>query len=452
MFGAATVSYPYAHLCNSLITRVICHSMIIIEFLPIIFFIGIYVGSGIYFSCLGVDNAFYQTPSIVAILPAIAIAWFLYKGTKQEKLEGFIKGASHSDIMTMCIIFLLSGAFTQVTNSIGGVTAIVNLTLSLISEKFLLVGIFATSAIIATSIGTSMGTIATMAPIAFGLAQGGAVSKEIAMATVVGGSMFGDNLSLVSDTTVASVACMGADMKKKFKLNFKIALIAAVITVLFLLFQSSGEYFLEKKEYKFFLIVPYILLLLISILGTNVLVGLFLSIISALYIGYVDQGYSFSLFNKDIVKGFLGMSEIMILSILSGGLSGLLKGGIVKITERIASIKLKSEHGHVFGQLLIAGLVSLFDIIFANNTIAIIFAGNIAPQISQKYKIAKEVAASWLDIFSCVFQGIIPWGAQILLVSSIAGISPLAMIGKVYYCYILAIISLAYIFFKKRNN
>ncbi|MDR3646028.1 MAG: Na+/H+ antiporter NhaC family protein [Candidatus Babeliales bacterium] len=423
--------------------------MILLNFLPILTFIFIYVGTGIYFSLSGIHNAFYQLSATVAIIPAIALGWILHKGSTQDKMNSFINGIRHPDIITMCIIFLLAGAFTSVTNSIGSVDSTINLALSLISPKFLLIGIFLTSAFISIAIGTSMGTIATIAPIAAGIAYQGVFSPVIAMATVVGGAMFGDNLSLISDTTIAAVMSQEADMKSKFKLNAIVALIASAITIAILLFTQDTNVTIAFKDYSLILVLPYLFLIGLALAGINVFIVLFMSIIFAGGIGYLHHGYSIFSLSNDMVKGFSSMHEIMLLSLMVGGLSGLANKNSKELTDYFARLITKFKNQYKIAQLMIAAIVSIFDILLANNTIAIIFTGDIARDIAKRYNIPAHYSAAWLDIFSCVFQGIIPYGAQILLASSIGNISPLTIIPHVYYCYILAIVSIVFILFNK---
>ncbi|MFP3017808.1 MAG: Na+/H+ antiporter NhaC family protein [Candidatus Tisiphia sp.] len=213
----------------------------LIHFIPILSFILLFVGSGVYFTLLGIPNAFYQFSPITAIIPAIALAWLLHKGSLQKKMQDFLDGVRHRDIITMCIIFLLAGAFSELTKQIGSVDATVNFAISLIPSRFLLIGLFVVTAFVSTSIGTSMGAIATIAPIGFALSQQMELSAPLCVATVVGGVMFGDNLSIISDTTIASVMSQEANMKQKLKLNAKVALIASIITISLLALNSNVQ-------------------------------------------------------------------------------------------------------------------------------------------------------------------------------------------------------------------
>ena len=423
----------------------------IAHFIPIVLFILCFVGSGIYFSILGTPNAFYQLSPVTAIIPAIALGWLLHKGTTQQRMHDFLDGVRHPDIITMCIIFLLAGAFSEVTKHIGSVDASVNLALSLIPSKFLLIGVFLISAFISSAIGTSMGTIATIAPIAAGLSIQADFLPALGVATVVGGAMFGDNLSIISDTTIAAVMSQEADMKKKLKLNAKVACVASILTIAILMISADGRISIEAKEYSLLLVTPYIVLMLLAITGVNVFVALSISISFAGIIGLVtNHDYGVLIFSQDLNKGFAGMNEIMLLSLMVGGLSGLAGKNFTRETaEKLPAWISKRKAGDRLSQLVIAKLVSIFDILLANNTIAIIFTGEIAREIAKKHKIPPHYSAAWLDIFSCVFQGIIPYGAQILLASTIAGLSPLAVIPYVYYCYVLGGVAILHIIFIK---
>lgn len=416
-------------------------------FLPILSFILLFVGSGIYFTILKIPNAFYQFSPVTAIIPAIILAWVLHKGETKQKMQDFLDGVRHRDIMTMCIIFLLAGAFSEVTKQIGSVDATVNFALSLISPQYLLIGLFLVAAFISTSIGTSMGTIAAIAPIGFVLSQQVSLSPAICAATVVGGAMFGDNLSIISDTTIAAVMSQEADMKQKLKLNIKIALIASILTIALLVFNVNIQATIVAQNYQSILMLPYIVLIILAIFGINVFVSLSISIALAGMIGVLtNNNYGILELSKNLNQGFASIHEIMLLSLMVGGLSGLTGKSVTQNLANSLSVwMVKRNSGPKMTQFLIAKLVSIFDVLLANNTIAIIFSGEIVREFAKKHKVPPHYSAAWLDIFSCVFQGLIPYGAQILLVSSIMQISPLAIVPHVYYCYILGVVSILYI-------
>ena len=422
---------------------------IFINFLPMFLFISLYVGSGIYFSINNVPEAFYQLSPAVTIIPALILAWTIQQDTTTERMHNFLNGVRHRDIITMCMIFLLAGAFSVVTANIGSVDSVVSLSLSLIPSRLLLIGLFITTAIIATAIGTSMGTIATIAPIAAGFANQGAFPITIGMATVVAGAMFGDNLSFVSDTTIAAVMSQEADFKLKMKINSIVAFISALLTIIILFFNHDCNAEISYTNSSIILILPYVLLILLPMLNVNIFVVLITVLVFAGLIGYfTNHEYTVIKFSNDIASGFNSVHEIMILSMLVGGLSGLANKGSKDLATYLVHVIAKRGNKKI-AQLLISTIVSIFDILLANNTVAIIFSGEIARDLTKKYKIPAHYSAAWLDIFSCVFQGIIPYGAQILLAATIAGISPLQIVPHVYYCYILGIVSVIYILFAK---
>lgn len=293
------------------------------SFLPILLFVIIFVGCGLYFTFQNIDNAFYKLSPIAAIIPAIALGWILHQGKTEEKMHDFLDGIRHRDIITMCIIFLLAGAFGEISKKIGSVDATVNLALTILSPKFILIGLFLIAAFISTAIGTSMGTIATVAPIAVGLCEHSNFSPELAVATVISGAMFGDNLSIISDSTIASVMSQKADPRLRFLLNAKIAFVAALVTLAILFFSSNEGFVTSTESTTPILVAPYIFLILIAISGVNVFVSLVVSIAFAAITGWIVSDYGILDLSRDITNGFSSMQEIMVLSLMVGGLSGL---------------------------------------------------------------------------------------------------------------------------------
>lgn len=421
---------------------------IFINFIPILLFVAIFFGSGVYYSMQGVENAFYQIPPTSAILPSIVVAWLMHKGSTKKTMDNFVGGAKHPDIITMCFIFLLAGSLSSVTKAIGSVDSTVNFALTVTPDSFLLIGLFAISALISTAIGTSMGTIAALASLVTQLSAQGAFPIELGAATLVGGSMFGDNMSIISDTTIASISSQKANLQEKLKLNIKVALVSAFFTIFLLSFADTPEIDIVDRSYSLILILPYILLIMLAVFGVNVFIVLAISLAFSGGIGIIYSDYTIPQFAQNISDGFFDMHEIMLLSILIGGLSGLSNQNSKEFAERITKL-LPKNAGRKSAELLISLLVSLFDILLANNVVAIIFSGEIAKEIATKYRIKPHESAAWLDIFSCVFQGIIPYGAQVLLICAVAHISPLEVIGKVYYCYILGGVTLAFIMARK---
>lgn len=424
---------------------------------PIFLFLILFIGSGLYFSFQGTPFAFYQISATVAILPAIILAIGLGVGNFSTKLNHFIEGVRDNSIITMCMIYLLAGAFTEVLKSIGGVEATVNLTLSFLPMQTTLPGIFLLSAFIATAMGTSMGTIAAMAPIALGIAQATDLSVPITMGTVVGGAMLGDNLSLISDTTIAAVQTQGGTLKEKFNLNSLIALPAMLITLSVLIiygFNNPCQNCIQTPEFQWIVSAPYFFVLALAISGTNVFLVLTFGILSAGLIGLTfTADYTLIHFAKSIYQGYGSMQEILILSLLIGGLSNLTKmqGGLsylIKLAHRFIH-KFSRKRPKPIAEMAIALIVSACDICTANNTIAIILAGETTHELAKKYNLDGARTATLVDLFSCVFQGILPYSAQILLAGSIAGLSPLEIIPHVYYCYFLGAAGIAAIIFQK---
>lgn len=423
--------------------------MIIISFLPILVFIFFYFGSGLYFLIQGIPFAFYQVSPITCVIIGFFSALFIVKDRK-KLMADLLEGASNKDIVIMCLIFIFSGIFSQVTKSIGCIDTIVNIAFTYCPSSVIIIGIFLVSSLISTAIGTSMGTISAVGPIAYSLSSTGYIDGALIMGSVVGGAIFGDNLSLISDTTIASVAGVSADTSKKLKINFKIALIASFITILILFYIScnGGVINLSSRFFSLGLIVPYLLLIIMPLFNINIFYVLLISIFFSFGMGFFYFDYSFIQFNKDILTGINSMFDITVLSLFIGGLSSVVYNDF-KSEFNIQANKYydKCIKNNVLYKLIIIFLVSFFDILFANNTVAIIFTAKIIKDSIEKNKdVSRNLVAVILDIFSCVFQGIIPWGAQILLASNIAKISPFVIIGRVYYCYILFFVALVYCF------
>lgn len=414
--------------------------------LPLLLFIALFLGVGLFHHAQGTEMAFYQLASPVAICPAIILAILLSKQEFEERIQTFIAGIGDSNIITMCIIYLLAGAFSVVATATGGVDAMVSLGLHSIPSQFLLPGLFIIAAVISTAMGTSMGTIAALAPVALGISQSAGISPAVTAGVLVGGSMFGDNLSIISDTTIAATRTQGCSMRDKFRTNLKIALPAAILTVLSLVFLQSSTPEILIPDANAWLAVPYFVIIILAVLGLNVFVVLTLGIVLAGVFGFVATDYTLASFSSDIYIGFESMQEIFLLSLLIGGLSGLIRqqGGlrflsqlVIQISQRISR---KKERSAAWG---IAGLTALTNLAVANNTVTILVAGEVSKGIAEQGNLAPRQSASYLDIFACIVQGTLPYGAQALLVAAHFGISPLAVSLNVHYCFILAIVTLA---------
>lgn len=423
--------------------------------LPLVFFLVLFIGTGSVLSSKGTSMAFYQLSAAVAILPAIALSLFLGKLNDKEsfttQLNEFIAGVGDFNIITMCLIYLLAGAFASVATAIGGVSSTVNLGLSLVPASFVLPGLFLIGAFVSTAMGTSMGTIAAIAPIAVGVGEQTTIGLPLLMGAVLGGAMFGDNLSMISDTTIAATRTQGCEMKDKFRMNFAIALPAAIAAVVvFAVLGASGNV-TSTADYSVLKALPYIIILAMALLGVNVFIVLATGIVftGAVGVGTMPE-YTLLTFSQDIYKGFNGMLEIMVLSMFIGGLGELIRrqGGIGWLLARIDALasRASSKNKQRTGELSIAGLVSLADACTANNTVAIILSGGVAKEIAEKNGIDPRRSASILDIFSCVVQGLVPYAAQVLLAGSVAALSPLTVISTNYYGMVLAVAGLIAIF------
>jgi len=421
--------------------------------IPFLVFIIVYMGFGIFYSVTGVDMAFYQFPSVTAMFIAVIVAFAMGKGSIDEKFATFSKGAANLDVLTMLIIYILAGAFASVAATMGGRDATVNLGLSLVPVQFLCAGLFIISAFMGTATGTSMGTVSAVVPIAAAVASKGGLSLPITIAAVVGGAMFGDNLSMISDTTIAATRSQKCEMRDKFRVNLMIALPAAILTVILLLIVGRPEQATELGDlsFNFIKVLPYLVVLILALVGMNVFLVLTLGIAIAGIVGMITGDLTIAGWAQAIYDGFCGMNEVFFLTLLCGGMSELIakNGGIQWLIEKFAGMMKDNKSA----QLGIAGLVSACDIATANNTVAIIVAGGIANDISKEYKVDPRRTASLLDVFACVLQGIIPYGAQLLVAASLAnstvegaGISSANIIPSLWYCWFLAIFGILSIF------
>jgi Na+/H+ antiporter NhaC len=421
-----------------------------LSILPLLLFVGIFLGFGIY------NQDFYALPSPIAALIGIVSAFVLLKGKVNEKIDTFLKGCGDGKILTMCIIYLLAGAFATVSKATGSVDTIVNLGLNYISAAYFPVGIFVIASFLSFASGTSVGSIVTLGPIVIDLAEKSGSPLGLIGAALLSGAMFGDNLSVISDTTIAATQSLGCEMKDKFRVNFKLALPAAIIAIVILVAigfsQETSAVPLEQKDYNFILILPYLLVIALSIIGINVFVVLFSGL---LFAGVLGMGYgTFGLmdFAKSSYEGFTSMTEIFLLSLLTGGLAALVEkaGGINFLLRNINKI-INSKKTALLG---IGGLVTVANFCVANNTIAILISGKVSKEITEKYGLKPQESASVLDIFACYVQGIIPYGAQILILISLSNfkMSYTDLILNSFYLHLLLVITLISIFFRSKNN
>lgn len=412
--------------------------------LPIGVFLVIFLGSGV------ITGDFYAMPAIVAFMIALFVAFCQNKGLSfDEKISVISKGVGNENIITMSLIFLCAGAFSGAVTAAGGVESTVNLGLSILPAKVAVVGLFVIGCFISVSMGTSMGTIAALAPIAVGISEKTGFSLAVCIGAVVCGAMFGDNLSMISDTTIAAVKTQGCEMKDKFRENFFIVLPAAILTiVLFFFITRNGDFKLaEELNYNIWRVLPYVLVLVGALIGINVFLvlisGTVISLIAGVATGSLAVGDMFAA----VGEGVTGMYDITVISIVVACIVSLVKefGGIQFILNLIK----KSIKGQKGGEIGIAGLSLLVDMCTANNTVAIVMAGPIAKEISEEFDISPRRSASLLDIFTSVGQGMIPYGAQLLSAASLTGLTPFAIMPYLFYPILMAVSAVMFILFRK---
>lgn len=414
--------------------------------LPIGVFLVIFLGSGI------ITGDFYAMPAIVAFLIALLVAFIQNRGLSfQEKISIISRGVGDENIITMSLIFLSAGAFSGAVTAAGGVESTVNLGLSILPAKVAVVGLFVIGCFISVSMGTSMGTIAALAPIAVGISEKTGFSLAICIGAVVCGAMFGDNLSMISDTTIAAVKTQGCEMKDKFKENFFIVLPAAIITIIiFLVITRNANFKLtEELTYNIFRVLPYILVLVGALIGINVFVVLIGGTVISLIVGVATGSLAVGEMFSSVGEGVTGMYDITVISIVVACIVSLVKefGGIQFILNLIK----KSIKGQRGGEVGIAGLSLLVDMCTANNTVAIVMAGPIAKEISDEFEISPRRSASLMDIFTSVGQGLIPYGAQLLSAASLTGLTPFNIMPYLFYPILMAISAVLFILFRKAN-
>lgn len=415
--------------------------------LPIGVFLVIFLGSGI------VMGDFYAMPAIVAFLIALAVAFMQNRKLSfADKIAVISKGVGDENIITMCLIFLCAGGFSGAVTAAGGVESTVNFGLSILPSNIAVVGLFVIGCFISVSMGTSMGTIAALAPIAVGISETTGYAMAICIGAVVCGAMFGDNLSMISDTTIAAVKTQGCEMKDKFKANFFIVLPAAILTIIiFLVITRNGNFQqTEELSYNLWQVVPYILVLVGALIGINVFLVLIGGTIISLIVGVATGTLAVSELFSVVGAGVNGMYDITVISIVVACIVSLVKeyGGIQFILNLIRS-KINGRKG---GELGIAGLSLLVDACTANNTVAIVMAGPIAKDICEEFDVDPKRSASLLDIFTSVGQGIIPYGAQLLSAATLTKLTPFEIMPYLYYPILMAVSALCFILFRQEKK
>ena len=425
-----------------------------IALIPFLVFIAIYLGAGAIMQAKGVEFAFYQFPSVVAVFIATIVAFFIFKGTIDEKFEIFAKGAGHLDIMCMLMIFLLAGGFSAVASAMGGVDSTVNLGLSVIPAQYITAGVFVISSFLSFATGTSMGTVGAVVPVALGLVYKAGLNMSLVMGACLCGALFGDNLSMISDTTISATRTQNVELKDKFRANFGIAIPAAVITIILLLVFGAPETVvqMESLDYSLVKVLPYLIVVVCALIGMNVFCVLLLGIASAGVIGIIYGDLTILSLAQNIWTGFQGMIEVFLLSMFIGGIAELTKqyGGIKWLLDKIS----KMFKGKKSAQLGVSILTGLCDVATANNTISIIISGKIANDVSREYDIDPRKTASILDISSCVMQGMLPYSAQFLTIVSLSGgrVNPMGVIGHNWYLFLLAFFMIVSFFVPKMDN
>ncbi len=399
-----------------------------------------------------ISGDFYKMPITISFLAASGVALLMAPGKKLiNKMETFTKGMGHSGIMLMCLIFILAGAFANVAREMGAVDATVNIGLRYLPQEILVAGLFIIGCFISLSVGTSVGTVVALTPVAIGLAEAIDLNAAIAVGAAIGGAMFGDNLSMISDTTIAATRTQNCKMKDKFKANIRLVLPAAVISLViyFLVPSNGGDHQIDIQVIDYLKLTPYLIVLITAILGMNVFLVLSIGIILAGGIGLAIGEFNLWSYFSSVNNGMQGMAEIVIVSMLVGGIVEVvrLNGGIDYIISHIGK-KTKGKKGAEFSIVTLTGIINVFT---ANNTIAILMSGPIVKTVADKFKIEPRRSASLMDTASCFVQGILPYGAQILAAVGLSAglLSPFDIMTYLFYPYLMGMTVIISIILKK---
>ena len=410
---------------------------------PLAVFLLVYLVSSL------VAGDFYKVPVSAAFLLAGVYGVAVARGPLPERLAAFSRGAGHPNVLLMIWIFLLAGAFAQTARSIGAVDATVSLMLSAVPPRWLLAGLFVTACFISMAMGTSVGTIVALVPIGTGIAAQCGIPAPYMAAVVVGGSFFGDNLSFISDTTIASTRAAGCEMRDKFRANLRIVLPAFLaVTVIYFIRGGRVEEAPFTTTAAWYCALPYLLIIVLALCGLNVTLVLSAGIAAAALIGFLSGSLDWTGWLGAVGEGVAGMSDLIIVTLLAGGLLELIRsGGGLDLIINALSRGIRGKRG---AEAAIAGIVSLANLCTANNTVAIITTGGIAHDISQRFGVSPKKTASLLDTFSCLVQGLIPYGAQLLMASGLAAISPAAIIPYLYYPFLMGLCAVVSIVFDRK--
>ena len=417
-----------------------------IALLPIGVFLVIFIGAGVLF------QDFYTMPAIVGFLIALIVAFVQNRRLRfSDKLSIISKGIGEENIVTMCLIFLAAGAFSGTIQAAGGVESTVNLGLSIMPSSVAVVGLFVIGCFISVSMGTSVGTITAMTPIGVGIAEKTGIAMPICVGAVVCGAMFGDNLSMISDTTIAAVRTQGCEMKDKFKENFLIVLPAAIITAVlfFVLARGNAGEIEGNLQYDIIKVVPYLVVLIGALIGVNVFLILIVGTVLAALVGVGTGAFAIGELFQKMGAGVTSMYDITVISIIVAAIVALVKeyGGI----EFILNLIKKRINGPRGGEFGISVLALLVDCCTANNTVAIVMAGPIAKEISDEFGVSAKRSASLLDIFASVGQGMIPYGAQLLTAAGLSALSPVQIMPYLFYPILMGVSAVLFIVFRRRK-
>ncbi|MBQ1220979.1 MAG: Na+/H+ antiporter NhaC family protein [Alistipes sp.] len=413
---------------------------------PLLVFLALYLVTSL------VVGDFYKMPITVAFVVASVYALCLLRGKSvQERVEAFTRGATDTNILQMIWIFILAGAFAKAADAMGAIDATVNLTLCLVPPAFLAAGLFLAACFVSISVGTSVGTVVALTPVASGLAAETGIETAFLVAVVVGGSFFGDNLSFISDTTIAATRTQGCQLRDKFLFNLRIVLPAAALTLLlYLLTGTTHEAAAHTEAVEWLKVVPYLLVLITAVMGVNVMLVLLLGIFSTGVVALLTGALSLFDWCGSMGQGMVGMGELIIITLLAGGMLETIRvgGGIDYIISRLT----RRIHGTRGAQAVISALVTLANCCTANNTIAILTVGPIAAEISDRFGVDRRKSASLLDTFSCFTQGLLPYGAQMLMAAGLAAVSPIAIMHYLYYPIILGVCAGVSILIKRKRS
>ncbi|WAC64508.1 Na+/H+ antiporter NhaC family protein [Pseudoxanthomonas sp. SL93] len=426
----------------------------VIALTPLLLFLALFFGAGLYYTGQGDAMGFYRLHAPVAILPAVALGLWIARRAGVKAMDTLLQGIGDANIVLMCLIFLLAGAFAMVTKQIGAVDAVVALGVGALPPALILPGLFLVAGFLSLAVGTSMGTIAAITPIALGVSDAAGIDRALVVGAVIGGATFGDNLSVISDTAIAAARTQGCTVREKFRENIKIALPAALLTLVLLAVVGDASPVETAEPTSPWLVLPYVLVLLLAITGLDVLIVLTIGLVVAGLFGvwFAPQDYGLPNFTDDIYAGFESVVEITLLALFVGGLGALMKasGGLHWLAGQISRIA-RGNTGRRAGEWCIAALAALTDVFTANNTVAILISGGVARDIAERHGVPPARAASVLDIFVCIVQSLLPYGAQILLAASLAGLSPLVLMGKAHYCWLLAAVTVLFMVWPSRK-